>query len=164
MMNLLERWLGKSSLSFNDNGVNLRLSTKKTKVIVGWEAINKIILVEYFEEYSGYFLTEEFLSKELYKDIFVDCKQNIVKIRTGGRSSVKRNTSSPFKRKFGTTSIHNVIFVEYCSEKDSKPNLFAVHFNSETKLELTKKLEKFLGKENLFKERRVEGFSYIKNI
>jgi len=164
MKNLFEKWIRKSPLSFNDNGVSLRVSTKNTKVVVGWEAITKVVFVGYFEEYSGYFLTDEFTSKELYNDIFVDCNQNIVKIRTGGRSRVKKNTSSPFQRKFGTTSIHNVVFVEYCSENESKPNLFAVHFNSQTKLKMIKELESFLAKETLLDEHRVEGFSYIKNI
>lgn len=164
MKKLFARWVGKSSLSFNDHGVDVRSSEKKIKEVVDWKSVTKVVFVEYFEEYSGYFLTDEFKSKELYDDIFVDCCQNIVKVRTGGRSRINRNISAPFKRKFGTTGIYNIVFVEYCLENEEKTNLFAVHYKSKNKLNLKKELGKYLDKEKIFDNYRMEGFSYVRNI
>ncbi|NJB81950.1 hypothetical protein [Wenyingzhuangia aestuarii] len=159
MRKLFAKFKGKSLLSFDSKGINV-MSSSKDKSVVCWKNVNKIVLVAHFEEYSGYFLTEEYKSKVLYNDMFVDCSQNMLKIRTGGTPTVKNNTSKPFSKKFGTTCVYNALFVEYTTE-DGKKNLFAVHYEPEKKADLVKELEDYLNEKKIFVENRTEGFNYI---
>lgn len=162
MKKLFAKFKRKSLLSFDSNGVKVDTSLKES-IVVTWDNITKIVAVGHFEEYSGYFLTEEYKSKDLYNDIHVDCSRNTVKIRTGGAPTVKNNTSEPFSRKFGTTCIYNVVFVEY-KNSDNLTNLFAIHYKEGNKSELIKDLKVFLKNEKVFDENRIEGFSYISQL
>ncbi|NIJ43631.1 hypothetical protein FHR24_000070 [Wenyingzhuangia heitensis] len=162
MKKLFAKLKGKSLLSYDNKGVNVVTSLKRCNV-VEWSKINKIVFVGHFEEYSGYFLTEEYKTKALYNDIYTDCSQNMLKIRTGGTPTVKNNTSKPFSRKFGTTCVYYAVFVEYLTDEGDK-NLFAVHYDADRKAEIVKELERFLNDKKIFVENRIEGFNYIADL
>ncbi|MGY5355069.1 hypothetical protein [Wenyingzhuangia sp. IMCC45467] len=147
----------KKMLSFDEQGVSMSISNGE-KVVVKWANINKVVLLDTFEEYSGYFLTDDYLSKSIYNDICIECSQNIVKIRTGGSPTVKKNTSDPFSRNFGTTSIYYPVFIEYIDEFGNK-NLFATHYNNGKKDEVVKQFEAFLPKDKIRQKKKIEGFT-----
>lgn len=161
MRKLFARFRRRNLLSYDRaNGVEVTTSLAKQSVTVDWSSVEKIVLVSQFEEYSGYFLTDEYKSKELYNDIFVDCNRNIVKIRTGGAATVKKNSSEPFSSKFGTTCIYFALFVVYKSA-EGKTNLFATHYKDENKKNLLEDLKSVLDDEKVLVEKRIEGFNYI---
>lgn len=158
MKKLFAKLIGKVFLSYNDKGVDVENSVG-FKGNIDWKTVNKIVFVDYFEEYSGYFLTEEYMDKVLYNDIYVDCNQNIVKIRTGGAPTIKKNTSKPFSRKFGTTLVNNVALVEY-NDNNTK-NLYAVHYKKSELISLLSEIENYISKDKIYNESRVEGFGFI---
>lgn len=162
MKKLFARILKKKYLSFNGQGISIENSNGE-ELVVKWNEINKIVLLDTFEEYSGYFLTEDYLSKVLYQDISIACTQNLVKIRTGGSPTVKRNISDPFSRNFGTTSIYYPVFIEYVDELGNK-NLYANHYNENNKEELIKQFESFLSKGKVLQKKKVEGFTPLSQL
>lgn len=162
MKKFLQKVLKKKSLSFDKQGVSAKLSDGK-EIVVHWSQIDKVIVLNVFEEYSGYFLTDDYLSKKLYHDISVECKQNVVKIRTGGAPTVKKNTSDPFSRNFGTTSIYYPVFVEY-TDKLGHKNLFASHYDQNKKNEIVKQLTSFLSKDKVVQENKIEGFTPLSEL
>ncbi|MDO3695820.1 hypothetical protein QVZ41_13300 [Wenyingzhuangia sp. chi5] len=147
---------------FNEEGILAILSDQKP-LIISWEQVEKIVLTDVFEEYSGYFLTEDYKSKVLYHDISIDCNQNVVRIRTGGTPKVRKNTLKPFSRKFGTTSIYYPIFIEYVDDSGNK-NLYANHFDDKAKLEIVEKLSLFLPKDKIHQKKRIGGFTPLSEI
>ncbi|MDO3695819.1 hypothetical protein QVZ41_13295 [Wenyingzhuangia sp. chi5] len=162
MKKLFAKLRKKKNLSFDKSGVFATLSDGK-EVVIKWSVIKKIILLDTFEEYSGYFLTEDYKSKALYDDISIDCNQNVVRIRTGGTPKVRKNTSRPFSRKFGTTSIYYPIFIEYVDDLGNK-KLYANHYDDGAKLETVKKLSSFLAKDKIHQKNKVEGFTPLSEI
>lgn len=159
MKKLFSKIRKKKNLSFDKDGIKATLSEGR-EVVIKWSSVNKVVLLDTFEEYSGYFLTEDYLSKVLYHDISVDCKQNVVKIRTGGTPKVKKNTSEPFSMNFGTTSIYYPIFIEYIDDLGNK-NLYATHYNDWKKLEIIEELETFLPKKMIREKKKLEGFTAL---
>lgn len=157
MKKLFARILKKKSLSFDKQGVSVEKSNGE-EVVVKWNTVNKIVLLDTFEEYSGYFLTEDYQSKVLYHDISIACNQNIVKIRTGGSPTVKKNISDPFSKNFGTTSIYYPVFVEYIDDLGNK-NLYANHYDQNNKEELIKQFQEFLPKDKILEKKKIEGFT-----
>ena len=147
----------KKNLCFDKSGVFATISDGK-EIVIKWSSIKKIILLDTFEEYSGYFLTEDYISKVLYYDITIACNQNVVKIRTGGTPKVKKNTSEPFSRNFGTTSIYYPIFIEYIDGSGNK-NLYASHYDDRKKDNIIKELEAFLPKNIIRHKKKIEGFT-----
>lgn len=162
MKKLLAKLIGKIYLSYNDKGILVK-DSKNSANTIGWSHVNKIVFVDYFEEYSGYFLTEDYKNKVLYNDISVDCNRNIVKVRTGGAPSIKKNTSKPFSKQFGTTLINNVVFVEY-QDLEGLKSLYAVHYEDSESEKLKQELKEFTKKDNIFIEQKIEGFSFIAEI
>ncbi|MGY5351953.1 hypothetical protein ACXGQW_05240 [Wenyingzhuangia sp. IMCC45533] len=162
MKKILAKFMRKRTLSYNDGGITVDISGENVFKI-NWQSILKLVFVEYFEEYSGYFLTEDYKSKSLYQNIYVDCNRNVVKIRTGGTPTVKNNTSKPFSRKFGTTSIAHVVFVEFKDDKGLK-NLYAVHYQPEKLGETVSEIKACLDDEKIYTEGTIEGFSYIADL
>lgn len=157
MKKMFAKFTGKKTLSYDDKGIVVKKSSE-SEMIVNWQSINKVVFVNYFEEYSGYFLTDDYKLKTLYNDISVDCNRNIVKIRTGGAPTVNKNTSKPFSKKYGTTSINDVVFVEYKDVKGAK-NLYALHYENVNKS--AEALRNYLDENKVLQESKIEGFSYI---
>ncbi|GGF65970.1 hypothetical protein [Wenyingzhuangia marina] len=162
MKKLFARILRKEKISFNEKGIFVTLSDD-TNLRIKWNRVEKIILLDVFEEYSGYFLTEDYKSKVLYHDISIACNQNVVRIRTGGTPKVRKNTSKLFSRKFGTTSIYFPIFVEYIDESGNK-NLYANHYDDKAKLETIEKLSSFIPKDKIHQKNKIEGFTPLSEI
>ena len=161
-MKLLSFFQMKKYLSYSKQGVLITVSNNNSKII-SWKSIKKIVLVEIFEEYSGYFLTEDYKSKVTYHDISIDCSQNTVRIRTGGAPKIRKNTLKPFSRKFGTTSIYHPIFIEYVDDSGNK-NLYANHYDDKAKLEIVEKLSSFLPKDKIHQINKIEGFTPLSEI
>ncbi|WP_010136911.1 hypothetical protein [Ochrovirga pacifica] len=161
MKKLLAKLGVKSFLNFNQNGIEV-VNTDSERFFVDWDKIEKVVFVGYFEEYSGYFLTNDYKSKELYNDIFIDCAQNQVKIRTGSTPVVKRNTSDSFTTKHGTTCIYDAVFVEYRT-KDGKLDLYAQHYNKNKVKEVKTELEKHLANK-VYQFTRLDGFNHISSV
>ena len=88
----------------------------------------------------------------------IACNKNVVRIRTGGTPKVRKNTSKPFSRKFGTTSIYFPVFIEYVDDSGNK-NLYANHFDDKFKLETVEKLSSFLPKDKIHQINKIEGFT-----
>ena len=161
-MKLLSFFQQKKYLSYSKKGVLITASNNSSKII-SWESIKKIVLVDIFEEYSGYFLTEDYKSKVIYHDISIDCSQNTVRIRTGGAPKIRKNTSRPFSRKFGTTSIYYPVFIEYRDDLGHK-NLYANHYDDKAKSEMVEKLSSFIPKEKIHQKNKIEGFNPLSEI
>ena len=157
MKRFFDKLRNKKTLSFDKEGV-LVSNSKGNSIVVDWDKINKVVFVDTFEEYSGYFLTEEYKNKELYKSIKIACNQNVVKIRTGGAPTIKNNTSEPFSRDFGTTSIYYPVFIEYLDAEGSK-NLYATHYDEGHKKQLIKEFKEILGEDRIRFKKRLEGFN-----
>ena len=162
MKKFFDKIFRRGKIAFDEVGILATKSDGK-EIVVKWSNVKKIVLVDTFEEYSGYFLTEDYKSKVLYHNIYLACNQNVVRIRTGGSPKIRKNTSRPFSRKFGTTSIYYPIFVEYIDEFGRK-NLYANHYDDEAKLETVKKLSEFLSKDKIHKKNKVEGFTTLSEI
>lgn len=156
MKKLIAKLLKKKNLHFDTIGVCAKKSDGQ-KIIISWNKINKVIILNTFEEYSGYFLTQDYLSKRLYHDISISCNRNIVKIRTGGSPQIRKNTSDPFSRNFGTTSIYHPVFIEYKDDLGRK-SLFACHYNTSKKEELLDQLKSFITSDKIFNNNKIEGF------
>ncbi|MGY5355068.1 hypothetical protein [Wenyingzhuangia sp. IMCC45467] len=152
----------KKYLTYYKDGILVTLSTNES-IVVDWKKIEKIVFVSVFEEYSGYFLTNDYKSKVLYNNISIDCRQNIVRIRTGRAPTTKKNTSEPFSRKFGTTSIYHVVFVEYIDELENK-NLYGIHYNNDDKNELINTFKIFLNKDKIHEQKMIEGFTPLSQL
>ena len=152
----------KEYVSYNKQGVLTTIANNDSKVIP-WGNITKIVLVNVFEEYSGYFLTEEYKSKVLYHDIAINCSHNIVRIRTGSSPTTNKNISKPFSRKYGLTSVYHVIFVEYNDDLGNK-NLYASHYANEQKNELVAGFKAHLKEEIVHVKKIIEGFTPLSQL
>ncbi|ANW97018.1 hypothetical protein AXE80_12315 [Wenyingzhuangia fucanilytica] len=162
MKRLFARIRKNKNISFDESGI-IATTSDGQEVLVKWGSVNKIVLLDAFEEYSGYFLTDDYKSKVLYHDISIACKQNIVKVRTGGSPSVKKNISEPFSKNFGTTSIYYPVFVEYVDDLGNK-NLYANHYSNKDKEEVVKQLKTFLPKDKVHQKKKVEGFTPLSEL
>lgn len=152
----------KKYLSYNEQGV-LTTNSIGQSFFLPWKMIKKVVVVRFFEEYSGYFLTKEYKSKHLYNDIAINCSHNIVRIRTGSKPRIHKNISKPFSRKFGLTSIYHVVFVEYNDSVGNK-NLYAAHYNNEQKDLFVTELKKHLDKEKIRLKKIIEGFTPLSQL
>ncbi|MDO6738997.1 hypothetical protein [Wenyingzhuangia sp. 2_MG-2023] len=162
MKKLLARFGFRNFLTFDPHGLEV-LDVKGQKDVIEWNDILKVVFVGYFEEYSGYFLTNDYKSKALYENIEINCSQNMVKIRTGGSPIVKKNTSESFTTKFGTTCIYDVVFIEYRTPEGGK-NLYALHYKKSKKEGQIKNLKRFLTDDKIHKATRADGFNHIFSI
>ena len=162
MKKLFAKFKKKKNLSFDEKGISATLSNGKN-IRIDWSGIEKVVLLDVFEEYSGYFLTEDYKSKVIYHDISIDCSQNTVRIRTGGAPKIRKNTSRPFSRKFGTTSIYYPVFIEYRGDSGHK-NLYANHYDDKAKSEMVEKLSSFIPKEKIHQKNKIEGFTPLSEI
>lgn len=162
MKKILAKFGLKGNWSFSENGVEV-VNSSEQKCVVAWSKINKIVFVDYFEEYSGYFLTDDFLSKKLYTDIKIDCSKNEVRIRTGSSPVLKKNMTNAFTTKHGTTCVKQAVFVEYVSDKGEKL-LYANHFNSSKKTKEIQEIEKFIDISKITKKTRVDGFNHLASL
>ncbi len=160
MKKLFARFKKEVMMSFSDDFMNVQLSTGEKKEI-RWDSVVKLVFVNSFEEYSGYFLTDEYKRKELYKDICINCKRNTVRIRTGGAPTIENNAINPFLMKFGMTSIPDAVFTEY-KDDAGEINLYVVHYNKSKKDKLIEQLKIKIS--NIYYEQRIEGFSYISKL
>lgn len=152
----------KNYWSFDENGVNV-VNSSGEKLIVAWDKIHKISFVDYFEEYSGYFLTDEYINKATYNDIRIDCNKNSVRIRTGSTPVVRRNTSNAFTTKHGTACVEKAVFVEYLNN-NGDTNLYVEHFEKLKKSKQINELTKYLPADKICKQKRVDGFNHLASI
>ena len=162
MKNILRFFLKKTHFIFNVDGV-LVVTSQKDEKYIKWSNINKIVVLNIFEEYSGYFFTEDYRSKKLYHDISIDCYKNKLKVRTGGAPLTKQNVSKPFSKQFGTTTLFHPVFVEYKDDLGNL-NLYATHFEGSNKDIYLKQLEDFFPAERLFQKAKIEGFSSLSEL
>lgn len=159
MKKLIAKFGIRDFLSFNAMGV-VELDVDGKKKTIEWERVIKVVFVGYFEEYSGYFLTEEYKAKDLYDTIVVNCKKNTVKVRTEGKQSIKKNVLEPFKTKFGTTSFFNAVFVEYKTIEGNR-NMYVTHFEKSKKKNQIESLKKHLSEGVISEEERADGFVHL---
>jgi hypothetical protein len=147
----------KKYLSYTDQVVEATNSNDEP-VFLTWKIIKKVVFTNVFEEYSGYFLTDEYKSKSLYDDISINCSHNVVRIRTGSSPTTNRNISKPFSRKFGLTSIYHVVFVEYYDDVGNL-NLYAAHYDNEQKNELVADFKQYVKEDVIYFKKIIEGFT-----
>jgi len=162
MRKLLSRFIKNTSLNYDEDGVCV-YDEQRSLTKISWLNISKIIFVGFFEEYSGYFLTDDFKGKKQYAKIFFDGMHNTVKVRTTGSPSVKKNASEPFKIPHGTTNITKVIFIEYLDVQGNK-NIYAVHYSDGKKEELVNQLKVYLTEKKVFIRSRLDGFGHIPSL
>ncbi len=159
MKKLFAKFGLKNYWSFSESGVEL-VNSSGEKCVVVWDKVQRITFVDYFEEYSGYFLTDDYKNKVTYNDIRIDCNKNIVRIRTGSTPVVKKNTSDAFSTKHGTACVEKAVFVEYFNNK-GKMNLYVEHFESHKKAKQMKELTKYISSDKINKKTRVDGFNHL---
>ena len=158
MKKLFTKFRKKDALCYDKGGVEM-IKNQKTP----WFKIHKIVFVDYFEEYSGYFLTDDYKSKVLYNEMNINCSQNTVKVRTGSTSVVKKNMSNSFTMEHGTTCIHEIVFIEYL-DKEGRKSLYASHYDKGKLKHDVKELSRLLSYDKVFMFERSDGFNYIASI
>lgn len=161
MKNILA-FLGKKKfLEYDTNGVHV-VNSKDSKSFTDWGVVEKIIITDAFEEYSGYFLTDDYNNKTFYNDIKICCDDNLVKVRTDGKPKISKNMAKPFLMKFGTTCLFNTVFVTY--KDGSQPNLFGVHYKPNNKQKLIDDLKNYIDFNKIIIKGKVEGFQSLSTI
>lgn len=146
-------------MSFDSKGIQ-ELKTDGRKKVVEWDRVTKVVFIDYFEEYSGYCLTDEYKSKKVFNKINVNCKKNLVKVRTGGKQSIKKNVIKPFRTRFGTTCIYYVVCVEYITV-DGKKNMYITHYDKSKKKNQMTSLKDFISEEKIQELPRADGFIHL---
>ena len=159
MNKFLSRFLKKKSLRYDGDGVEICQENDVEKKI-SWLEVNKVIFVGFFEEYSGCFLTDDFLNKKKYQHVYFEDVKNSVKIRTGSSPVVKSNVDQPFAIPHGTTNMIKIVLIEYTEENESK-GLYAIHYEEKTKKEMIKEIKLYLPDDKVLVKSRLDGFAYI---
>ena len=163
-MKVLNMLFGKgvSEIPVSNKGVELNISGYG-KQVYPWSTFNRITFVEYLDEYSGYAYTDEFKEKKSYDDIIMDTPNNVVKIRTVGKTKEIVSDKTPFRHEYGTTYLHYTALFEMNLE--GKKVLYGLSVKKNKYHTIYKDVSKFAGEGlDVNNYRKLAGFSSLNQL